>query len=178
MRSMARTSCWCSTRLMRPRCAPGSFVNFGTTGRSRSRKTRWYSGSIRPDEAKHARFRANHAFPFALLADPGQRVGADLSRQGADREANRVPDRQIRQRFATPSAESRLPKKCWRPPNDQLAWEADDLPAGVQRVQSARLRWDRSGSLGPAASAPAPPARGGSRWIKQTGPAGLFLTLV
>lgn len=25
---------------------------------------------------KHARFRANHGFPFALLADPGQRVGA------------------------------------------------------------------------------------------------------
>jgi peroxiredoxin Q/BCP len=28
------------------------------------------------DETKHARFRANHGFPFALLADPGQRVGA------------------------------------------------------------------------------------------------------
>jgi thioredoxin-dependent peroxiredoxin len=27
-------------------------------------------------EAKHARFRANHRFPFPLLADPGQRVGA------------------------------------------------------------------------------------------------------
>ena len=27
------------------------------------------------DEAKHARFRAHHSFPFALLADPGQRVG-------------------------------------------------------------------------------------------------------
>jgi|SRR5271170_4768733 len=27
-------------------------------------------------EAKHARFCANHGFPFALLADPGQRVGA------------------------------------------------------------------------------------------------------
>jgi peroxiredoxin Q/BCP len=26
--------------------------------------------------AKHARFRANHCFPFALLADPGQQVGA------------------------------------------------------------------------------------------------------
>jgi thioredoxin-dependent peroxiredoxin len=25
---------------------------------------------------KHARFRARHGFPFALLADPGQRVGA------------------------------------------------------------------------------------------------------
>ncbi len=28
------------------------------------------------NEAKHARFRANHGFPFGLLADPGQRVGA------------------------------------------------------------------------------------------------------
>jgi thioredoxin-dependent peroxiredoxin len=28
-------------------------------------------------EGKHAKFRANHSFPFALLADPGQRVGAD-----------------------------------------------------------------------------------------------------
>jgi len=27
-------------------------------------------------EAKHARFSANHGFPFPLLADPGQRVGA------------------------------------------------------------------------------------------------------
>jgi peroxiredoxin Q/BCP len=27
-------------------------------------------------EAKHARFHANHGFPFALLADPGQLVGA------------------------------------------------------------------------------------------------------
>jgi thioredoxin-dependent peroxiredoxin len=27
-------------------------------------------------EAKHARFRAHHCFPFPLLADPGQRVGA------------------------------------------------------------------------------------------------------
>ena len=27
-------------------------------------------------EAKHARFRAHHGFPFSLLADPGQRVGA------------------------------------------------------------------------------------------------------
>ena len=27
-------------------------------------------------EAKHARFCANHGFPFALLADPGQQVGA------------------------------------------------------------------------------------------------------
>jgi thioredoxin-dependent peroxiredoxin len=28
------------------------------------------------NEAKHARFRANHGFPFGLLADPGQQVGA------------------------------------------------------------------------------------------------------
>lgn len=28
-------------------------------------------------EQKHAQFCANHNFPFALLADPGQRVGAD-----------------------------------------------------------------------------------------------------
>jgi peroxiredoxin Q/BCP len=27
-------------------------------------------------ETKHARYRANHRFPFPLLADPGQRVGA------------------------------------------------------------------------------------------------------
>ena len=27
-------------------------------------------------ETKHARFRAHHGFPFSLLADPGQRVGA------------------------------------------------------------------------------------------------------
>jgi len=27
------------------------------------------------DEAMHARFRANHSFPFPLLADPGQLVG-------------------------------------------------------------------------------------------------------
>jgi thioredoxin-dependent peroxiredoxin len=27
-------------------------------------------------ETKHARFRANHGFPFPLLADPGQVVGA------------------------------------------------------------------------------------------------------
>jgi len=27
-------------------------------------------------EQKHAKFRANHKFPFPLLADPGQRVGA------------------------------------------------------------------------------------------------------
>jgi len=34
------------------------------------------------DEAKHARFRANHSFPFALLADPGQRVGAQYRTKG------------------------------------------------------------------------------------------------
>jgi peroxiredoxin Q/BCP len=34
------------------------------------------------NEAKHARFRANHRFPFALLADPGQRVGADYRAKG------------------------------------------------------------------------------------------------
>jgi thioredoxin-dependent peroxiredoxin len=28
------------------------------------------------NEAKHARFCANHRFPFPLLADPGQQVGA------------------------------------------------------------------------------------------------------
>jgi peroxiredoxin Q/BCP len=33
-------------------------------------------------EAKHARFRAHHDFPFALLADPGQRVGADYRAKG------------------------------------------------------------------------------------------------
>ncbi|MGC1416981.1 MAG: MFS transporter [Candidatus Acidiferrum sp.] len=33
-------------------------------------------------EAKHALFRANHDFPFALLADPGQRVGADYRAKG------------------------------------------------------------------------------------------------
>ena len=33
-------------------------------------------------ESKHARFRANHSFPFALLADPGQRVGAQYRTKG------------------------------------------------------------------------------------------------
>jgi thioredoxin-dependent peroxiredoxin len=33
-------------------------------------------------EAKHARFRANCNFPFALLADPGQRVGASYRTKG------------------------------------------------------------------------------------------------
>jgi thioredoxin-dependent peroxiredoxin len=33
-------------------------------------------------EAKHARFRANHSFPFPLLADPGQRVGASYGTKG------------------------------------------------------------------------------------------------
>jgi len=33
-------------------------------------------------EAKHARFRANHKFPFAILADPGQRVGAMYGAKG------------------------------------------------------------------------------------------------
>ena len=31
---------------------------------------------------KHARFRANHSFPFPLLADPGQRVGALFRTKG------------------------------------------------------------------------------------------------
>jgi thioredoxin-dependent peroxiredoxin len=34
------------------------------------------------DQSKHARFRANHGFPFALLADPGQRVGAQYHAKG------------------------------------------------------------------------------------------------
>jgi thioredoxin-dependent peroxiredoxin len=34
------------------------------------------------DQAKHARFRANHRFPFALLADPGQKVGALFRAKG------------------------------------------------------------------------------------------------
>ncbi len=34
------------------------------------------------DPSKHARFRANHSFPFALLADPGQRVGAQYRTKG------------------------------------------------------------------------------------------------
>jgi thioredoxin-dependent peroxiredoxin len=34
------------------------------------------------DEARHARFRANHNFPFPLLADPGQQVGALYSAKG------------------------------------------------------------------------------------------------
>ena len=34
------------------------------------------------DQSKHARFRANHSFPFALLADPGQRVGAQYRTKG------------------------------------------------------------------------------------------------
>jgi peroxiredoxin Q/BCP len=33
-------------------------------------------------EKKHAQFRANHNFPFPLLADPGQRVGADYRAKG------------------------------------------------------------------------------------------------
>lgn len=33
-------------------------------------------------EAKHAKFRANHNFPFPLLADAGQRVGADYRAKG------------------------------------------------------------------------------------------------
>lgn len=33
-------------------------------------------------EGKHARFRANHGFPFPLLADPGQRVGASYRTKG------------------------------------------------------------------------------------------------
>jgi peroxiredoxin Q/BCP len=32
--------------------------------------------------AKHAMFRAKHKFPFALLADPGQRVGAHYHAKG------------------------------------------------------------------------------------------------
>ena len=47
------------------------------------------------NEAKHAKFRANHGFPFPLLADPGQRTGRGLSDQRADREAHRVFDRQV-----------------------------------------------------------------------------------
>jgi peroxiredoxin Q/BCP len=34
------------------------------------------------DERKHAQFRAKHRFPFPLLADPGQRVGADYRTKG------------------------------------------------------------------------------------------------
>ena len=34
------------------------------------------------DPAKHARFRANHRFPFALLADPGQKVGGLFRAKG------------------------------------------------------------------------------------------------
>jgi peroxiredoxin Q/BCP len=34
------------------------------------------------DQSRHARFRANHSFPFALLADPGQRVGAQYRTKG------------------------------------------------------------------------------------------------
>jgi thioredoxin-dependent peroxiredoxin len=34
------------------------------------------------DEARHARFRDNHKFPFAILADPGQRVGAAYRTKG------------------------------------------------------------------------------------------------
>jgi peroxiredoxin Q/BCP len=33
-------------------------------------------------EEKHAKFRANHSFPFPLLADPGQRMGADYRTKG------------------------------------------------------------------------------------------------
>lgn len=33
-------------------------------------------------EQKHAQFRANHKFPFPLLADPGQRVGAEYHTKG------------------------------------------------------------------------------------------------
>jgi peroxiredoxin Q/BCP len=33
-------------------------------------------------ETKHARFCDNHSFPFQLLADPGQRVGADYRTKG------------------------------------------------------------------------------------------------
>jgi peroxiredoxin Q/BCP len=33
-------------------------------------------------ETKHARFCANHGFPFALLADPGQQVGARYGAKG------------------------------------------------------------------------------------------------
>jgi thioredoxin-dependent peroxiredoxin len=33
-------------------------------------------------EEKHERFRANHNFPFPLLADPGQRVGAQYGAKG------------------------------------------------------------------------------------------------
>ncbi len=33
-------------------------------------------------EGKHAGFRANHRFPFSLLSDPGQRMGADYRAKG------------------------------------------------------------------------------------------------
>ncbi len=34
------------------------------------------------DEARHARFCAKYSFPFAVLADPGQRVGAEYRTKG------------------------------------------------------------------------------------------------
>ena len=34
------------------------------------------------NEATHAKFRANHGFPFSLLADPEQRTGADYRAKG------------------------------------------------------------------------------------------------
>jgi thioredoxin-dependent peroxiredoxin len=34
------------------------------------------------NQQKHAKFQANHSFPFPLLADPGQRVGADYRTKG------------------------------------------------------------------------------------------------
>jgi peroxiredoxin Q/BCP len=34
------------------------------------------------NEQKHERFRAKHGFPFPLLADPGQRVGAQYRTKG------------------------------------------------------------------------------------------------
>ncbi len=34
------------------------------------------------NQSKHARFRAKHGFPFALLADPGQQVGAFYHAKG------------------------------------------------------------------------------------------------
>lgn len=42
---------------------------------AQSKDARVFGVNPAPPE-KHARFRAKHGFPFGLLADPGQRVGA------------------------------------------------------------------------------------------------------
>jgi peroxiredoxin Q/BCP len=71
----ATTSSWCFIPATIPAYAPGNCANSATTGTKSARGVEIFG--VNPQSARaHGKFRQKYGFPFPLLVDSGQKVGA------------------------------------------------------------------------------------------------------